>query len=65
MITILRHILHLLPVIGLGYVAIFLYPGWIQDGYLDEWYPRIGAGVATYGGFIASLIWYITNSKYF
>jgi hypothetical protein len=57
-----KHIFHLLPVVFLG-IAGFLYPGWITDGYLYDWYPRIGAFVAIYGGFIASLIWYIQNKK--
>jgi hypothetical protein len=59
-----KHIFHLLPVVFLG-IAGFLYPGWITDGYLDDWYPRIGAFVATYGGFVASLLWYIKNKKNF
>jgi hypothetical protein len=59
---ILKHAFHLFPVVGLGITA-FLYPGWIKEGYLDEWYPRIGSFVAIYGGFIASLIWYIQNRK--
>jgi hypothetical protein len=65
MTTILKHIFHLIPVVGLGYVGIFLYPEWLNSGYLEDWYPRIGAGVATYGGFIGSLVWYILNKKYF
>jgi hypothetical protein len=32
---------------------------------LEDWYPRIGAGIATYGGFVGSLVWYILNKKYF
>jgi hypothetical protein len=44
-------------------IAGFLYPGWITDGYLEDWYPRIGAFVAIYGGFVASLLWYIQNKK--
>ena len=42
-----KHIFHLLPVVLLG-IAGFLYPGWITDGYLEDWYPRIGAFVAIY-----------------
>jgi len=49
-------------IIFLGTSAI-LYPFWVKNGYLDEWYPRIGAFIAIYGGFIASLIWYIQNRK--
>jgi hypothetical protein len=59
-----KHILHLMPVAGLG-IAGFLYPSWIRDGYLEDWYPRIGAAVAIYGGFIGSLVWYLTQKKYF
>ena len=62
---ILKHIFHLIPVVGLGFVGIFLYPKWIQEGYLTDWYPKIGAAVAIYGGFIGSLVWYLTNKKYF
>jgi hypothetical protein len=61
---ILKHIFHLFPVVFLG-VAGFLYPSWITDGYLDDWYPRIGAFVAIYGGFVGSLLWYIKNKKNF
>ena len=58
----LKHAFHLLPVVGLG-ICMFLYPTWISEGYLYEWYPTIGAGVAVYGGFVASLVWYIQNRK--
>ena len=61
-LKILKHLFHLFPVIFLG-IAGFLYPGWVNDGYLYDWYPRIGAFIAIYGGFIASLIWYIQNRK--
>jgi hypothetical protein len=61
---IFKHIFHLLPVVGLG-IAGCLYPGWIKDGYLEDWYPRIGAFVAIYGGFVGSLVWYLQNKKYF
>lgn len=57
-----KHIFHLFPVIFLG-ICGFLYPGWVINGYLDEWYPMIGAFISVYGGFIASLIWYIKNMK--
>ena len=59
---ILKHIFHLLPCILTG-AGCILYPGWIRDGYLYEWYPLIGAAIACYGGFIASTIWYIQNRK--
>jgi len=58
-----KHIFHLFPVVGLG-ICMFLYPNWIRDGYLEDWYPRIGAFVAIYGGFAGSLVWYILNRKH-
>lgn len=57
-----KHAFHLLPVIGLG-ICMFLYPNWWIEGYLDTLYVKIGAGISVYGGFIASLIWYIQNRK--
>lgn len=35
-----------------------LYPSWVIDGYLDDWYLKISVFVASYGGFIASIVWY-------
>lgn len=35
-----------------------LYPFWLVDGYLDSWYLKISVFIATYGGLIASIIWY-------
>jgi hypothetical protein len=62
--VILKHVFNLIPVVLLG-IAGLLYPGWISAGYLEDWYPKIGAFVAIYGGFIASLVWYIKNKKNF
>jgi hypothetical protein len=59
---IIKHAFHLFPVILCGICSV-LYPFWIRDGYLYEWYPLIGAGISSYGGFIASLVWYIKNKK--
>ncbi len=58
-----KHAFHILPIVGLGICGI-LYPGWIKNGYLYEWYPTIAAGVAVYGGFIANLVWYIKQRKH-
>ena len=39
----------------LGTAAV-LWPFWLRDGYLDEWYPLIGSFVAIYGGLVANII---------
>lgn len=61
----LKHIFHLIPVIALGFAGVFLYPMWVSEGYLQDLYPMIGSAIAIYGGFIASLVWYLKNKKYF
>lgn len=61
----MKNINQLLPIlvtIGLG-IAAFLYPTWIDNGYLDDAYPRIGAALAIYGGLIASIVWIVQNRK--
>lgn len=54
----MKHFIHLAQ-IALSLTACLLYPSWIRDGYLDELYPMIGAFIASYGGFIGGVIWYI------
>jgi len=47
-------------------VCSILYPFWIKDGYLDDWYLKISVFVASYGGLIVSIIWYyrfLKNNK--
>lgn len=61
---ILKHVFHLSSVVFLG-VCMFLYPIWWKEGLLDGWYPRIGAGIAVYGGFAGHLAWYLMNKKNF
>jgi hypothetical protein len=39
-------------------VCSILYPFWFKEGYLDDWYLKISVFVASYGGLIASIIWY-------
>lgn len=60
---ILKHIAHLIPIVILG-ICCFLYPKWYADGLLEDWYPRIGAAISVYGGFIGFLVWYIRNFYY-
>jgi hypothetical protein len=40
--------------------AVF-WPFWLNNGYLDEWYPRIGSFIAIYGGLVANIIYVIKN----
>jgi hypothetical protein len=40
-----------------------LYPSWIIDGYLDDWYLKISVFIASYGGLVASSIWYVKFLK--
>jgi hypothetical protein len=59
----LNKITSYLSLILLGAGAI-LYPKWLAEGYLYEWYPRIGAFVAIYGGLIANIAYlYKTRKK--
>jgi len=47
-------------------VCSLLYPLWIMEGYLDDWYLKISVFIASYGGLIASIIWYyqfLKNNK--
>jgi hypothetical protein len=47
-------------------VGSILYPFWLKDGYLDSWYLIISVFIASYGGLIASIIWYckfLKNNK--
>lgn len=61
-----KWILNLAPILLLGAGAI-LYPKWWIEGSLDgdtsfdEFYLKIGAGIAVYGGLIANIIWVIKN----
>lgn len=62
LLKILKHLFHLLPVIFLGIMGV-LFPFWVKNGYLNEWYPIIGSFIAIYGGFVASSLWYLQNRK--
>jgi len=52
----------ILAIILLGTAAV-LWPMWLRDGYLEDWYPRIGSFIAIYGGLVANIIWIIKNKK--
>lgn len=44
-------------------VMCVLYPFWWVNGYLDTMYLKLSVGIASYGGFIASLVWYLQYRK--
>jgi len=39
-------------------IGSILYPIWLTQGYLDDWYLKIAVFVACYGGLIVSSMWY-------
>ncbi len=49
-------------ILFLGTAAV-LWPFWLKNGYLEDWYPLIGSFVAIYGGLIANIVWLIKNKK--
>jgi hypothetical protein len=40
-----------------------LWPFWLADGYLDNWYLIITTFITAYGGLVGNLIWYIRSKK--
>jgi len=46
-------------ILGIGAV---LWPFWLANGYLNEWYPLVGSFIAVYGGLTANII-YLYKSK--
>ena len=59
------HVTSLLS-ISICLVGCILYPFWLIDGYLDNWYLKIMVFVASYGGMVASSLCYykfIKNNK--
>ena len=45
-------------ILGVGGI---MYPIWLHNGVLDNWYVILTLPIAVYGGFIANLIWLIKN----
>ena len=60
----MKNVTNWLSIVFLGTAAV-LWPFWLVNGYLEDWYPKIGAFIAIYGGFVGSLVWYIQNKKNF
>lgn len=61
--TIFWHIIHLAQIMLCLYGCI-KYWQLRRQGFLEDWYPRIGWFIASYGGFIGGLAWYIMNHRY-
>jgi len=57
-----KHFIHVIQILFMLVMCI-LYPFWWSNGYLDTMYLKIATGIASYGGFIASLIWYLQYRK--
>ena len=64
----LKNILLLIPVIGLG-ICMFLYPIWWINGNLDgdtlaeDIYIKSATAIAIYGGFVGHLVWFIQKIR--
>ena len=56
------HITSILALILLGAGSV-MYPFWLMNGTLDNWYLIIAVFIASYGGLIGNLIWYINFIK--
>jgi hypothetical protein len=54
--------IHVLQILFMLVMCV-LYPFWWYNGYLDTTYLKIAVGVAAYGGFFGSLVWYIQHKK--
>jgi hypothetical protein len=39
-------------------LGAILYPYWLCNGILDNWYVILALPIAVYGGLIANIIWY-------
>lgn len=44
-------------------VGSILYPFWLMDGYLDNWYLKIMLFIVCYGGLVVSSLWYYNFLK--
>tara|TARA_R100001463_G_C3474649_1_gene216262 strand:+ start:224 stop:418 length:195 start_codon:yes stop_codon:yes gene_type:complete len=57
-----KHLIHVLQIL-FALAMCILYPFWWVNGYLDTAYLKIAVGIAAYGGFIGSLVWYLQYRK--
>lgn len=56
------HITSIFGLLLLG-TGCVMYPFWLMNSTLDNWYLIITVFIVSYGGFIANLIWYIKFLK--
>lgn len=57
-----KHSIHVLQILFMLVMCI-LYPFWWYNGYLDTTYLKIAVAIASYGGFLGSLFWYLDYRK--
>jgi len=58
----MKNLTNWISIILLGTAAV-LWPFWLVNGYLEDWYPLVGSFVAIYGGLTANIIFLIKNKK--
>jgi hypothetical protein len=58
----MKNVTNWLSIAFLGTAAV-LWPFWLVNGYLEDWYPLVGSFIAIYGGLTASIIFLIKSKK--
>jgi hypothetical protein len=58
----MKNLTNWFSIIFLGTAAV-IWPFWLVNGYLEDWYPLIGSFVAIYGGLIANIVYLIKTKK--
>lgn len=56
------HITSIFGLLLLG-TGCVMYPFWLMNGTLDNWYLIITVFIASYGGFFVNMLWYIKFLK--
>ena len=58
----MNNLTSILSIVFLGVMCI-LWPFWLANGYLTDWYLKITTFITAYGGLAANLVYYIQNRK--
>ena len=58
----MKNLTNWLAIVFLG-TAEVLWPFWLVNGYLEDWYPLVGSFIAIYGGLTANIIFLIKSKK--